>query len=333
MLFTLPYNNLNPDEYVAAFAPYSKLIHSFYFGFEGLLPSHNPHFGEHTLSEILVRQENTYRFLELCKNKYKTVLCINSIYTQDLIDEKRFAIVKELKPLVQEFGLGAVNLASLTMAEIIHQEIPELEIQTSCNTYAFLNNTHQIWHDRYGTTVFNLPREAMRTPWLLDKFKETGFTSKCIVNEGCIYGCPGNIEHACSQQIESRATLIFCDKPDCRLSDIFKTNFVPPHRLKDFEGRVDIAKIAGRGWNTQRILNTFLAYKEGNPNTKVSQIIHSRSSRLLAETRDSVISKDWPKKTLTCECKECRTCTVCEKAMAHVLTRENIKADDLRWKI
>ena len=330
MKFTLPYNNSDPVTFLQSFEPYKEDIHSFYFGMPRIFTAHNPyHNGLEKATEDL---SNTYKFLSLAKGRYKTVLCINTLaYPQDF-ESTRFTVWRELAPLIDAFGLSAVNIASPTLAEIIHELFPALEIQTSCNTYTFINNMYQLWNEKFGTTVFNLPREALRTPWLLEQFKETGFVAKCIVNEGCIYGCPGNIEHACSFVIKECAHKNFCDRDDYRLSDIFKSNFIPPHRLGEFDGKIDIAKIAGRSFPTERILKTFLAYRNRDPEAEIETVLHARVRRYLVENKITLKAKDWPKKTLTCECKECKTCNICYKAMEHAIKKQGLDLSKLTRK-
>lgn len=322
MLFTIPYNLSDPEEFLAQFEPYSQHIHSFYLGLPGILPSHNP--DRSNAEKALRKYSNAFRFLEMTKGRFMTVLCLNTLLVPDELEKVTFSVIRELSPLVEIGGLKAVNVASPTLASIIHQYFPDLDIQTSCNTYTFVTNMYRLWNERYGSTVFNLPREAMRTPRLLEEFKSLGFVSKCIVNEGCIYGCPGNIEHACSFVTPQFAVKIFCDQKEFRLSDIYKSNFVPPHRLRDFEGKVDIAKIAGRAFPTERIVKIFKAYLDGDEEADLSVLLHSRNTRLLTENGLKIKAKDWPKKTLTCECKECGTCNICQKAMEHAVKRQGL---------
>ena len=328
MKFTLPYNNKNPEDFLRVFLPYREHIHSFYFGLPRIFSSHNPYHEE--INKTIQECANTYRFLELTKEMgFKTILCINTLVYPESLNQTEFVVYRELGPLIEQYGLSAVNIASPTLAQIIKDFFPDLEIQTSCNTFTFLNNMYQIWHEKFGTTVFNLPREALRTPWLMEQFKETGFVSKCIVNEGCIYGCPGNIEHACSFIMSNCAHQTFCDRLDYRLSDVFKSNFIPPHRLGEFEGKLDIAKIAGRGWPTENILKTFLAYLNQDPEADILTVLHSRTRRYLKESGIQLKAKDWPKKTLTCECKECSTCNICFKAMEHAIKKQGIDVSKL----
>ena len=331
MLFTIPYNLEDPEYFLDKFQPYSQYIHSFYFGLPGIFPSHNP--DKSDAQGALSKYENALRFLELAKNRYKTILCINSLISPVEIEKITFTIIKELSFLINIGNLYAVNVASPTIASIIHKYFPGIDIQTSCNTFTFLTNMYKLQHDNYGTTVFNLPREAMRTPRLLDEFRQLGFVSKCIVNENCIYGCPGNIEHACSFVMPRCALKVFCDQKNYRLSDIFRGNFIPPHRLKEFEGRVDIAKIAGRTFSTDRIFQIFKFYLYGDENSDLSVLLHSRNTKLLRENNLKLYAKDQPKKTLVCQCQECDTCNVCEKAMEHVVNRQGIPISNLTRRI
>ena len=329
MLFTIPYNNSDPDEFINTFLPYREQIYSFYFGLPMVFATHNPQ--KASITKTLSEYGNVIRFLNLIKGKFKAVICLNTpIYPLDY-EQAKLLFFRELGFLVEELNLAAVNVASPSLAKLIHELFPSLEIQTSCNTFAFLSNMYNLWNEEFGTTVFNLPRESLRTPWLLEDFKKTGFTSKCIVNEGCIYGCPGGIEHACSHSLEGHPYCYrnFCDRDSYRLSDIFKSNFIPPHRLNDFEGKLDIAKIAGRYFSTEDIFKTFLAYLNQDPEADIDTILHTRCKRYLRENKIHLKAKDWPKKTLTCECKECKTCNICYKAMEHAIKRQGLGVNTL----
>ena len=331
MLYTIPYNNSEPESFLECFEPYRANIHSFYFSFPGLFLTHNP--TRDSAEERLGKDTNTYRFLEMINGRYKSVLCINTLVYPGDLTEISYKIIREMTVLVEQFGLTAVNVASPTLAEVIRHYFPMVDIQTSCNTYSYITNMYRFWNEKFGSTVFNLPREALRTPWLLDQFRETGFVSKCIVNEGCLYGCPGNIEHACTFVIPNSAVCLFCDRNDFHLSDVFKTNFVPPHRIGEFEGKIDIAKIAGRYFETERILKIFLAYLNQDPEAEIWMLMHARARRWLKDNKINFPAKAWPKKTLTSECKECSTCNICRKTMEHIVERSGIAPQELTMPI
>jgi hypothetical protein len=238
-----------------------------------------------------------------------------------------FRLAKELKQLIEN-GLTAINVASPSIARLVRRYYPDIEIQTSCNTFGYIDAIHNYWHSEFGTTLFNLPREAPHTPWLLEDFgklsSKLGYESKCIVNDGCLYGCPSQIEHGCSTAIPQNRFLMFCERPNAKLMDIFKTNFVPPHRLAEFEGKFTIAKLAGRTSPTQKIFKAFVAYINGDENCEISLCMHGRLLNTLKKNRIKIYAKDWPKTTLTCERKKCDSCVICQKAMEKVLINNGL---------
>ena len=77
MLYTIPYNNSEPESFLECFEPYRANIHSFYFSFPGLFLTHNP--TRDSAEERLGKDTNTYRFLEMINGRYKSVLCINTL--------------------------------------------------------------------------------------------------------------------------------------------------------------------------------------------------------------------------------------------------------------
>jgi len=176
----------------------------------------------------------------------------------------------------------------------------------------------------------------------LEKFaaycRKNNFYSKCIINEACIYGCPGSVEHICSigirEYIASQNSIqIYCDSPSVPLSSMFQTNFIAPQYLNLFEGKFDIAKIAGRSHPTDWIFNAFVAYLNGDREAPIESVMFGRLKPKLRELKLNLYAKDWPKKTLTCECKECDTCGICRKATEHVLKRSGLSEKDLRCPI
>ena len=113
MLYTLPYNNSDPETFLESFEPYKANIHSFYFSFPGLFLTHNP--TRDSAEERLGKDTNTYRFLEMINRRYKSVLCINTLVYPGDLKEITYKIIREMTVLVEQFGLTAVNVASPTL--------------------------------------------------------------------------------------------------------------------------------------------------------------------------------------------------------------------------
>lgn len=309
--FSVPYNGHNPERYLEQLEKYKDNIDSFYFGLQGTFSSHYTNtIG--TVEKQLVFQQNTYRFLENTKGKYKRFLTLNSCFYPESEFNQAVMVYNRLVPFYETFELDGVIVADFTLAKAIHQIIPQLEIQTSCNTYQFLTKTFDYWNKECGTTTFNPPREILRIPHLLKEAKATGYRLKCIINEPCLFGCPHQINHACYIAAGGVPVQLYCDRDNKDFTDIFKSNFVLPRHLKLFDDYVNVYKIAGRGKDTNEIAYILDAYVNERNDVDLMKILAHRTIKTWYKEIHIPV-KMVPDKLLACECKECDTCEVCKK--------------------
>lgn len=308
--FAIPYNNSEPISYLSGIEKYNASIDSVYFGLQQIVASHleNP---VKTIRDQLLLQQYTTEFLKLSKGKYKRVLAVNTAFFPKNDCDRGLFVYNTLLPIIDSFGIEAVIISDFSLARTVHDVMPELEIQTSCNSYHFLIKTMEYWHNEVGTAIFNPPREILRMPKLLDEVKSTGYKLKCLVNEPCLFGCPHQINHACYLAAKIQPIEPYCLREDKDLTDILKSNFICPRHLKLFDDKVDIYKIASRGLPTNKLLKVIDCYVNERNDVDIKEFLAHCS---LGRYKDiSIPAKIVPDKLLSCECKECDTCQICDK--------------------
>lgn len=311
--FSIPYNNTEPEKYLELIEPYKENIDNIYLGIPGIESHCNDNSINHIDAFI-----NTKRFLELSKGKYKRLITLNKAFYSISDVDKSLFILNTITPLILTYEIEGVIVSDFNLAVILKETLPDLEIQTSCNTYQFNLNSYKLWNKEVGVTTFNPPREVLRTPELLKEIKNLGFKLKYIVNEACIYGCPQNINHACyiANSINYIPITYYCERPKWKYSDILKTNFILPRHLKLFDEFVDIYKIAGRNSTTDRIILMIDAYVNERNDIDLVDIMTSRLRTKLFKSKNiSIPVNRIPDKLLTCKCAECDTCNICNKVI------------------
>ena len=324
---------MDPVQYLDMIEKYSTNVDNLYFGYPGI-DNHCPN----TNCKVLEMYTNTQRFLELTRGKYKRLLAVNQISDCRSDDQKRLFVLNQLAPLILTYEIEGVIVSDHALACIIHDSLPWVDVQTSCNTYQFNLNSYRWWNESAGVTTFNPPREILRTPQLLKQVKKLGFKIKCIVNEACLYGCPQNINHACyiANSIESGygpPRCYFCERPQWKYRDIFKTNFILPRHLAKFDQYVDVYKIAGRSLSTQSLDVIFDAYINERNDVELQDIISSRYRRHFKQLGIHIPVGVIPDKLLTCQCAQCDSCDECEKIIAQCIKNSNVDIQKLTHQI
>lgn len=331
--FSIPYNNEEPKDFLSKINRFKANIENIYFGYPGI-GSHVISYSQNPIEALA----NTQQFLELTRGKFKRLLTFNMIFDYHDDNTKRLMIINQLTPLVEYYNIEGVIVCDFSLGVLIHQQWPNLDIQTSCNTFQFNLNSYRLWHDSVGTTTFNPPREILRTPQLLKHVKSLGFKLKCIVNEACIYGCPQNINHACYIAYESLSNCnivhqYFCERPEWKLQDILKTNFILPRWLNKFDNLVDVYKLAGRSLPTDKIITIIDAYVNERDDVFLEDIISSRTRRYFHQNAIRLSVQNIPDKLLTCQCASCDTCTQCADYIRNQLANCHVLESNLKYKV
>ena len=217
-MYSLPYNGTNPEWFLQEVEKRKKHVDHVYCELpfdEGKMISHVRFAFEakNGLDPDLVQPElkraqyvrNCIQFLNLSKGKIRRICPVNAMYYKfDSGEElKNFAI--SLCQLANRFQLEGLIISDYRVAVLVHAILPELEIHTSCNGYQWNVRQMEIWREKCGVTVFNPPREILRAPSKLKEMHDAGYKLKCLINEGCLMGCPNSMCHNLSVSLRCYA--------------------------------------------------------------------------------------------------------------------------------
>jgi collagenase-like PrtC family protease len=316
--FSIPYTWVETGVYLQAIKPYIKHVHSIYLnipyelGFESFATFSSKY--RQQGMEPKDWDPLVYDFLERTKlMRMKRIVAMNtSVFTEgplEMVDK----VTNKLIPFLRDYKVDGIIMTHFHLARIIKEAIPEIEIHTSCNCFQFTTQQMRVWRDHLGVELFNPPREIVRMPRLLKEMKDEGFKIKALVNEPCLFGCPNTITHAgaTSQGVDFHAKGWKCHLNDP--TNFFKTNFVVPRWLPALDPYVDVFKIAGRGGlHPSKIANMLRAYSQLDDDVNVFDIVGLAGNA--PEYANKVIPcSAIPDKLLTCECKDCSSCNVCQQ--------------------
>jgi len=221
------------------------------------------------------------------------------------------------------------------MGITIHKIYPDIDVQTSCNAYIYNVRQMDYWNEKCGTTTFNPAREVTRMPSILKTFKNRGYRIKCIVNEACLFGCPVSITHVTKQSDnchDNKLCVGNCYQDN--LANIFRSNYLIPRWLKYYDKYIDIYKIAPRTVSTDTLndfIDCYVNEKDDEDLCKFTSTGTISNFNIINHNRIAfkklnpiqIKCKDVPDKLMTCECKRCNTCKICEERMNEVIERSN----------
>ena len=326
--YSLPYNGTDPEWYIQEVEkrkrnvdhvycemPLDKMISHIRAGFFGADDNVEKYVGRYNY--LL----NCKKFLELSKGRFRRICPINAAYYLYKTKDEFLGFVKENYEAIVDYGIEGVILSDYRMAEALHALLPELEIQTSCNCYQWNLTQMEIWREKFNVKVFNPPREILRVPTRLKEMHDAGFKLKCLVNEGCLVGCPSSINHGMQAALNCLGTLSTCLQRG--VGDVFRGSYILPRWQKHYDKYVDIYKIAGRGTGKLRPNYPFFAFdaymKERNdiPLTELyaAGVVTGLRVRVPEEVARKITLDKVPDKLLVCECRNCRSCGLCDKVM------------------
>ena len=257
-------------------------------------------------------------FLVKSFGKFKLVCPVNAMYYKFTDEKELLDFSFEIINTVNKFRIDAVILTDIRIAKIIRQVLPDLEIQTSCNGYQWTIPQMRLWKDLIGVTLFNPPREILRLPSKLKEMHEAGFKLKCLVNESCLVGCINSFNHQLSISLGCLGTMSSCYQRD--FADILRSNWVLPRWQKFYDKYVEVYKIAGRNSFANYPFICMDAYLSENNTMRLADLIISGTQIPFAkhvpeEYKNRLTLDKIPDKLVFCECKNCKSCTFCEKFM------------------
>lgn len=304
-MFSVPYNGAPADEYISATTPYMEHIDSVFFGLPSLLDTH-PRYKNEEESE-----KNTLEFLSKpipCKR----YLTLNKAHYQMSDHDMRMLCSGKVFPLIDEYHIEGVIVTDYNAAKFIHQNRPCVEISTSCNSFLYNIRAMRLWQENCGATIFNPPRDILRSPKLLKEMHDAGFKLKCIVNESCRYGCPQQMTHCFSAGRTAGTFFYECSKMG--ETGILKCNWVLPRWLKQLDEYVDVYKIAGRGATLERIASMLDAYINERDDIHLDDFLYGAVYR---GEHCNLPTNMIPDKLLACGCMDCgKGCNLCSVTVA-----------------
>ena len=337
-IYSIPYNGTNPEwflqevekrkkniDHVYCELPFneSEMISHVRFTFDGNdgvnknLPSANQKRAQYI--------KNCVEFLRISKGKVRRICPVNATYymfnTEE--DQKQFAI--SLAQAANYYQLEGVILSDYRIAVLLHALLPELEIHTSCNAYQWNLRQMEIWREKCGATVFNPPREILRVPAKLKEMHDAGYKLKCLINEACLMGCPNSFNHNLAISLRCYAGTLSCCQNG--IADMFRANWILPRWQQHYDEYVDVYKIAGRNSEKDYPFRTLDAYLSENNTMALTDLMISGTvmfaTRMLPEeVLKNITLNTVPDKLMTCGCKECNRCTLCETVLRSLIPEE-----------
>ena len=305
-LFDFPYNGENLDVYFKRLEPFKDKIDALYCALPGV---------KHHLTGSMGHEdydEKCAAFLKASKGLYSRSVTLNSIF--DVMDDEKFALTMDkIFRDIDEYEPETVICANLYMAMEIRRRYPNIQIDTSCNTYQFNLSEVRVWNELLHLHFVNPPRQAGRMPGFLKDLHDHGFKLKVLCNESCFFGCPQMAAHCLSIAVKHNRR-VDIDK-GCYLGsteNFFKGCYLLPRWLEKLDPYVDVWKIQGRYMQTDYIFKTLEHYVKGEdcPLSEIFDEFHQCPTKDGKDISTELI----PDKLLTCEMKDChRTCFLCEE--------------------
>lgn len=322
--FSVPFNGIASAEYLSSIEKYSKYIDNIFTGVSFIGNNHHNvrHFSPDG-SEIDLYENNVRQFLIDSLGKYKRIVTLNSGFYDMNCSELTNWLESVLFPFIEAYKIDGCICTDFIMAKSLHQVFPNLEIHTSCNCFQWNIRQMELWKEECGVSVFNPPREILRSPQKLKEMHDAGFKIKALINESCLYGCPQSINH-CMATACGKDTFGICNRGD--LTNFFRGNWVLPRWLDKLDEYVDIYKISGRMYPIDFLLRVLDAYVNRKEVDNLPSILTGYNATAMLEAGLKIPSSIVHDKLLTCECKECdKTCFACRILMAKLLMGNNIQ--------
>ena len=341
-MYSLPYNGTNPEwflqeaekrknniDHVYCELPNEEMLSHVRFIFDGnhntnLEQEKDPDYGNTDLKRAAYIR-NCEEFLRISKGKVRRICPVNAMFYQYNTEEELKDFVISLAQAANYYQLEGFILSDYRMAVLLHALLPELEIHTSCNAYQWNMRQMEIWREKCGVKVFNPPREILRVPENLKKMHNAGYKLKCLINEGCLMGCPNSFNHNLSIAMRCNAPVLSCCQNG--IADLFRANWILPRWQKRYDEYVDIYKIAGRNSEGDYPFKVMDAYLTENNDMPLEELTISGTMmfahRMLPkEILQKITIDKVPDKLLSCECSSCEQCKLCQTILAELIPEE-----------
>ncbi len=234
-IWVIPYSDQEPTFWEEVAGRFGEHIRSVYFPMPGgIVASGRPPQPDRYMQAFL-RQS----FLP------KSVL-VNPIILARPVEQTAPAVIEALRRLHGDFGVNSVTVASLSLARLIKEAIPEYQVGAS--TLMGIYTLAQVLMVKDHVDFLVPDNRLLRDLAGLQRLRRS-FTGeiRLIVNEACLPGCPYRTQHfyemAYSDTFpESLCRDILDEHPWLRLTGAW----VLPRHLGYYEGLYDSLKLAGR---------------------------------------------------------------------------------------
>ena len=319
-IYSLPYNGTNPVwflqevekrkqniDHVYCELPFKEMISHVRFTFDDKKTA-----GENPADVDAMRAlylKNCFEFLRLSKGKVRRICPVNAMCYPFVAEDEVKNFVVMLARAAKELQLEGFILSDYRVAALLHA------LPTSGICGKWKSGGRNVARP-YSTP----PREILRTPSRLKEMHDAGFRLKCLVNEACLMGCPNSFNHNLSIAMGRRPVLLSCCQNG--VADLFRANW--------------IYKIAGR--NTEgdypfKTLDAYLAEDDSMPLAElmISGTVLFATHMLPAEILRKITIDKAPDKLLTCECRECERCGLCERILSEIIPEKY--RESFRFKI
>lgn len=298
-IFAIPYTDQPGAFWSRLFANYSRYIKEVYFPVAGnRIGTGRPVQPSVHLTEFL---ENDY---------IPKAVLINPVILPRPVEEIAGEVIGYLRMYLSRYNITGVSLANLTLAGIVREEFPALEITAS--TLMEISTVQQVLMLGNMVNILVPSGKIIRDLKRLKEIRQA-FPGRIrlIVNESCLPGCPHRTQHFFEMaDFSNNCPRSLCDQilaqfPWMRLTG----SWVLPHHLHFFEGLYDELKIAGRV--TLRNPADYLEVLESYFFRK-KQTLNKIGGGPAFIPEKIKISDEFYEYTLNCD-KNCAKCTVCNE--------------------
>ena len=229
-------------------------------------------------------------------------------------------------------GLEVVTTSSIAVAWIVKRHFPEIEVRGSVNMRTPSAESMSYLGDLFDS--FHIQRDVQRDLALVRETKrwcEANGKRLCLLaNSGCLQNCPGQLYHdnLVAHDAECRAAeplkgfiphvcWSLLRNPEKR--DAFlKGSWLRPEDLLNYEGAVDIVKLATRVHSNPRLVVN--AYTLGSFAGNIADLLEPTFSMLFAPAiiANRKFPANWFEVTSHCR-KDCQNCSFCRDLLPILL--------------
>ena len=187
--FSVPYNGEEPKIFLEILEQFKPFIHDIFLSLPDTEDFFSSYIKKFTNPVYFKKCKELLKLIQSDNIPIKTVVTLNGNYIKMSFEDKEKFVRNAVKQIKKYNIYGAV-VSDYPMAELLHKELPDLVLNTSCNVPQYnLNHLHH-WREHCGVTIINPTRDSSRNIPLLKQFKDAGFKIKLLLNETCHVRCP-----------------------------------------------------------------------------------------------------------------------------------------------